>query len=97
MKSKAFLFIAFATILWSFQNEVKGSEQKIERRFNIEKDLLLVHFDCKTDVDDLQTAAALATLVADIKYSRINYHAVAGTYGIQGVICSPKFVDATCF
>lgn len=49
--------------------------------FNKEKDLLLVHFDCKTDVDDLQSAAALATLMAG--YSDIKYHAVAGTYGIQ--------------
>jgi len=51
--------------------------------FNIEKDLLLVQFDCKTDVDDLHTVAALATLLADTKFSKIHYHAVAGSYGIQ--------------
>lgn len=51
--------------------------------FNKDKDLLLVQFDCKTDVDDLQTAAALATLLADSNFNRINYHAVAGTYGMQ--------------
>lgn len=51
--------------------------------FNKEKDLLLVQFDCKTDVDDLQTAAALATLLADSSFTNINYHAVAGTYGMQ--------------
>jgi len=51
--------------------------------FNKGKDLLLVQFDCKTDVDDLQTAAALATLLSDSNFIGINYHAVAGTYGMQ--------------
>lgn len=53
------------------------------RTFNKAKDLLLVQFDCKTDVDDLQTAAALATLLSDSNFTNINYHAVAGTYGMQ--------------
>jgi len=53
------------------------------RTFNKEKDLLLIQFDCKTDVDDLQTAAALATLLSDSNFDKINYHAVAGTYGMQ--------------
>lgn len=52
-------------------------------KFNPKKDLLLVQFDCKTDVDDLHSAAALATLMSDPEFSKINYHAVAGTYGIQ--------------
>ncbi|MEQ8707294.1 MAG: hypothetical protein RIC19_25400 [Phaeodactylibacter sp.] len=59
-----------------------GRDSKV-KTFNKEKDLLLVQFDCKTDVDDLQTAAALATLLADSNFTHINYHAVAGTYGIQ--------------
>jgi hypothetical protein len=54
-----------------------------DRTFNKEKDLLIVQFDCKTDVDDLQTAAALATLLSDPNFIKINYHAVAGTYGMQ--------------
>ncbi len=52
-------------------------------RFNIEKDLLLAHFDCKTDVDDLHSAAALGTLLKDDRFAGVNYHAVAGTYGTQ--------------
>jgi hypothetical protein len=52
-------------------------------RFNRSTDFLLVHFDCKTDVDDLQSMAALATLLANPNYSNINYHAVTGTYGVQ--------------
>jgi hypothetical protein len=52
-------------------------------RFNTQKDLLLVQFDCKTDVDDVQSAAALATLLSNPAFSAVRYHAVAGTYGIQ--------------
>lgn len=52
-------------------------------RFDITKDLLLVHFDCKTDVDDVQSMAAFATLLSSSDYKNINYHAVTGTYGVQ--------------
>ena len=37
-------------------------------RFDITKDLLLVHFDCKTDVDDVQSMAAFATLLSSSDY-----------------------------
>jgi hypothetical protein len=52
-------------------------------RFSIETDLLVANYDCKTDIDDLHSAAAIATLVAHPDYSTIQYHAVAGAYGIQ--------------
>ena len=52
-------------------------------RFNVGKDLLLMHFDCKTDVDDLHAAAGLLTLMSQPMFSEVEYHAVAGTYGIQ--------------
>ena len=51
--------------------------------FNVKRDLLLVQFDCKTDVDDLHTMAAFSTLMSDPEFANIQYHAVAGTYGIQ--------------
>jgi len=51
--------------------------------FNPEKDLLLANFDCKTDVDDLHSVAAFVTLCSDSSFDKVNYHAVAGTYGIQ--------------
>jgi hypothetical protein len=51
--------------------------------FNISKDLLLVQLDCKTDIDDLHTAAGLATLLHYPDYKDLNYFAIAGTYGIQ--------------
>ena len=54
-----------------------------QSRLNIEKDLLLAQFDCKTDVDDLHSVAAFVTLMSAPQYQEINYHAVAGTYGTQ--------------
>ncbi|MFV0590781.1 MAG: hypothetical protein ACK5M7_05310 [Draconibacterium sp.] len=54
-----------------------------EKKFNKKKDLLLANYDCKTDVDDLHSIAALYTILADPAFSKINYRAVAGTYGIQ--------------
>lgn len=58
-------------------------------RFQIGKDLLLAQFDCKTDVDDLHSAAAFATLMAHPDYSKVDYHAVAGAYGIQDGLYVP--------
>ena len=66
------------------QNEIlKRENQTAIKRFNIEKDLLLAQFDCKTDVDDLHTVAAFASLMSDKQFDKVRYHAVAGTYGIQ--------------
>ncbi len=53
------------------------------RKFNLKSDLLLLHYDCKTDVDDLHSIAAFGSLIRTPAYSKINYRAVAGTYGIQ--------------
>ena len=61
-----------------------------ERQFVMDRDLLLVHFDSKTDVDDIQTVAALATLLAHDDFSGLKYHAVAGTYGIQEGLYVPS-------
>ncbi len=59
------------------------SEKKIAPTFDQKKDLLLIHFDCKTDVDDLHTIAAFATLLSNPQFEGIQYYTVAGTYGIQ--------------
>jgi len=83
MKHKTLLFITIVTIFMNFKSNAIGLWPTKEQDFNIEKDLLLVQFDCKTDVDDLHTVAALATLMSHSKFSKIQYHAVAGTYGIQ--------------
>ncbi|MEP2238809.1 MAG: hypothetical protein ABJI22_10655 [Maribacter sp.] len=71
------LFGVLFTLLLS--NAAIGQESK----FDISKDLLLVQLDCKTDIDDLHTAAGLATLLNHPDYKNLNYFAIAGTYGIQ--------------
>ena len=52
--------------------------------FNSKKDFLLLNYDCKTDVDDLHSIAAVASLLRMPSFSKLNYHAVAGSYGKQG-------------
>ena len=59
------------------------SEPDLLGRFDRDKDLYLAHFDVKTDVDDVHAVAAVATMLADPRFSKIRYRAVAGTYGIQ--------------
>jgi len=66
--------------------------------FNSEKDLLLAQFDCKTDVDDLHSVAAFATLVSNDRFSEVKYHAVAGAYGVQdGLYVPPNELFAAAF
>lgn len=83
IKSKTLLVLAIAVTLVSFTTDRSNTQNPRPKGFTIEKDLLLVQLDCKTDVDDLHTAAALATLVAGSDFSGLKYHAVAGTYGVQ--------------
>ncbi len=83
MKNKALIFIATMTIFLVLKSNATENRFSQVTSFNIEKDLLLVQFDCKTDVDDLHTVAAFRTLISHQPYSKINYHAVAGTYGMQ--------------
>jgi hypothetical protein len=52
-------------------------------RFDLQDDLFLTHFDLKTDVDDVHSVAATATLLNDPRFASVNYHAVAGSYGMQ--------------
>jgi hypothetical protein len=60
-------------------------------RFNPAKDLLLAHFDSKPDVDDLQSVAALGTMLKHPRFACVRYLAVAGTVGTQG----GDFIPAT--
>ena len=82
MKYKTLAFLAAATIILTCSSNTTDRFPKAGD-FNIEKDLLLVQFDCKTDVDDLHSVAALITLLSDSEFSKIEYHAVAGSYGTQ--------------
>ncbi len=65
---KELLFTAILILFAVFESRANDPEFQKARRFNKERDLLLVQFDCKTDVDDLQTAAALVTLLADAEF-----------------------------
>ena len=59
--------------------------------FDISKDLFLPQFDSRTDVDDIHSVAAVSTVLSDPRFSDVNFHAVAGAYGIQ----EGKYVPAT--
>lgn len=83
MKFITLLFIATAAILMSPNCNSTPLHLSKTANFNIEKDLLLVQYDCKTDVDDLHSVAAFITLMSDPDLKKVNFHAVAGTYGIQ--------------
>lgn len=61
----------------------EDAEPELLGRFDRDKDLYLAHFDVKTDVDDVHSVAGVATMLADPRFSRVRYHAVAGAYGIQ--------------
>ena len=83
MKYKVIILILMAPLCISFTNILPDGKSVKLKSFNIEKDLLLAQFDCKTDVDDLHSVAAFATLVSVSDFSKVKYHAVSGTYGIQ--------------
>ena len=61
----------------------KESSTSFIGNFQVEKDLLLTHFDSKTDVDDILSIAGVATMLNDSRFTNVRYHAVAGAYGIQ--------------
>jgi hypothetical protein len=65
------------TTLLSFNSN--GAEPK----FDIDKDLLLLNFDLKTDVDDVHTVAALDLILKSDAFKKLNYYAISGTYGMQ--------------
>lgn len=75
-----------------------GTMAQRQPNFNLKTDLLIANYDCKTDVDDLHSIAAFATVLAQPKYKKLNYHAVAGTYGIQeGLYVPPNDLFALSF
>ncbi len=79
MKTKTFSFI-FASITFLVFTMAAMAQNP---RIDTDNDLLLVQYDCKTDVDDLHSVAAFRTIIANPACKNLNYHAVAGTYGIQ--------------
>lgn len=77
--------ILFALVIFFMLSSCVSNNppEKVIGRFNADKDLFLPQFDCKTDTDDLHSAAGVATMLVDPRLSGVNYHAVAGAYGIQ--------------
>lgn len=66
-----------------FYAQVTHAQTAPRPEFDLENDLLLAQFDCKTDVDDVHSVAATATLLQHPDFREVNYHAVAGAYGVQ--------------
>lgn len=96
MKGK--LILGMVLFYFTFSSCIVNQVHAQTIRFDKSKDLLLLHFDCKTDVDDVQSMAAFATLLANPKYSEINYHAVTGTYGVQdGLYVPPNLLLERAF
>ncbi len=59
--------------------------------FDVHKDLLLAHYDCKTDVDDLHSMAAFRSLLSLSAFKDLNFHLVTGAYGTQeGLYVPPE-------
>ena len=83
MKLKVCTWLLLTLGFFSCIGQVTENSPAGNRRFDVRKDLLLAHYDCKTDVDDLHSVAGLATLLSHPDYTALRYHAVAGTYGIQ--------------
>ncbi len=83
MRENVILSVALFLLVCSFGNII-GADSEYLGKFDKDKDLYLAHFDLKTDVDDIHSAAAVATMLADERFAKVTYHAVAGAYGTQG-------------
>ena len=47
--------------------------KEITSRFDVHKDILLAHYDCKTDVDDLHSMAAFRSLLSLSAFKDLNF------------------------
>lgn len=74
---------------------VISAQAESANHFQADRDFILLQFDSKTDVDDLHTIAAAATLFRLPPFQAVHHHAVAGTYGEQQglYVPSPKLFD----
>ncbi|WP_376696160.1 hypothetical protein [Wenzhouxiangella sp. EGI_FJ10305] len=79
---KLALTVLISAFLLSYSVQVNADPGQLDP-FHPDSDLYLAHFDLKTDVDDVHSVAAVATMLADSRFSGVRYHAVAGTYGLQ--------------
>jgi len=77
------IIIVFFITLTNYSNQKKILKTET---FDIKNNLQLLHFDCKTNVDNLHIIVGFATSLSDFNFSKINYHIVAGTYAVQKVL-----------
>lgn len=87
-RNRTIIFLVLVIFIMACKNKPSAINQ-ISGKFNTKNDLLLVQLDCKSDVDDIQTAAALATLISCNQFSNIHFHIVTGTYGTQDGLYVP--------
>ena len=93
---KAMLFAVF--ILTAFTLSVDGKNRKeifaygqepipgqgiFLPKFDIAKDLLVVGYDNRIDLDDIHAHASFASIIRHPDFKDLNYFAVYGAYGIQ--------------
>ncbi|MDO7083525.1 hypothetical protein WNY51_05160 [Pseudocolwellia sp. AS88] len=81
--------IKLITLALVFTTLFSFNSYSADTKFNKDKDLLLLNFDLKTDVDDAHTIAALDLILQSDEFKTINYYAVSGTYGIQAGLYVP--------
>lgn len=84
IKAPCFLFLLALVLI-----RATAFSETSNQRFDAGTDLLLSHFDSKTDVDDIHSVAAFATIMASKQFSNVKHHAVAGAYGKQGGLYVP--------
>ncbi|WP_201027430.1 hypothetical protein [Paraglaciecola hydrolytica] len=87
-----FVALAFGAVGVQAEQAVTNKTEKSSSligKFDTAKDLFLAQFDSKTDVDDIHTIAAVATMLRHPAFAQVNYHAVAGAYGIQDGLYVP--------
>ena len=89
MKTISIHFL-LAVLLVNSCGSPKSSEPEYLGKFDKTSDLYLAQFDSKTDVDDIHSIAAVATMLADPRFQGVSYHAVAGAYGTQGGLYVPS-------
>jgi len=75
---------SFVGILVILTTLVSFNSNSAAPKFDMKKDLLLLNFDLKTDVDDVHTIAALDLILKSNTFENLNYYAISGTYGMQG-------------
>jgi len=75
---------SFVGILVILTTLVSFNSNSATPKFDMKKDLLLLNFDLKTDVDDVHTIAALDLILKSNTFENLNYYAISGTYGMQG-------------